>query len=122
MVDVAIDDEILQNHAAEGAYRFDVALAVPQIRFEEVGAVARPGLVPVGDFLPGTRADWMTLNHFVSFAVPGYALTVSSWDAFAMQVGNSTAAAFDLPATAVRVLATGNPSGGGRSNAPAGGK
>jgi alpha-mannosidase len=111
---VEIDDEILQNHAATSHYRFDVAMATPQIRFEEVGAIARPGLIAQGgDFLPGTRADYMTLNHFASFAEPTYAITLSSWDAMAMRVGNSTPTTFDLPTSTVSVLATGNPSGAG---------
>jgi alpha-mannosidase len=111
---VEIDDEILQNHTATSHYRFDAAMSAPQIRFEEVGAVARPGLQGQGgDFAAGTRADHMTLNHFVSLAEGGYAITLSSWDAMAMRVGASTPTAFDLPASEVSVLATGNPSNAG---------
>ena len=111
---VEIDDEILQNHAAASHYRFDVAMAAPQIRFEEVGAIARPGLqAQGGDFLAGTRSDYMTLNHFASFEDATYTVTLSSWDAMAMRVGNSTPTSFDLPTSEVSVLATGNPSSAG---------
>jgi alpha-mannosidase len=114
---VEIDDEILQNHASASHYRFDAAMTAPQIRFEEVGAVARPGLqAQGGDFLAGTRADYMTLNHFASFAEGGYAITLSSWDALAMRIGASTPTTFDLPASEVSVLATGNPANAGFTN------
>ncbi len=108
---VEIDDEILANYTAPSHYRFDVGMTAPQIRFEEVGAIARPGLAAQGgDFLAGTRADYMTLNHFASFTDATYTITLSSWDAMAMRVGNSTPTAFDLPTSTVSVLATGNPS------------
>ena len=109
---VEVEDEILQNTSAISVYRFPVNLTNPQIRFEEVGAVARPGLISQGgDFLPGTRSDYMTLNHFVNFAGASYNITLSNWDAFVMRVGNSTPASFDLPTAEISVLAVGNPSG-----------
>jgi Glycosyl hydrolases family 38 C-terminal beta sandwich domain len=108
---VEIDDEILASYASASHYRFDVGMAAPQIRFEEVGAIARPGLAAQGgDFLAGARADYMTLNHFASFTDASYSITLSSWDAMAMRVGNSTPSSFDLPTSTVSVLATGNPS------------
>jgi alpha-mannosidase len=110
---VIIEDEILQNYTVDSLYRFNVGLTDPQIRFEEVGAIARPGSTAQGgDFLPGTRADYMTLNHFVDLAdaLGGYHVTLSNWDAFAMRVGNSTPTSFDLPTSEVSVLALGNPS------------
>ncbi len=107
---VEIDDEILQNHASTSHYRFDVAMTAPQIRFEEVGAIARPGLqAQGGDFLAGARTDYMTLNHFASFEDASYAITLSSWDAMVMRIGDSTTTGFDLPTSEVSVLATGNP-------------
>ena len=111
---IAIEDEITANVATDSHYRFDVNLAAPQLHFEEVGAIARPGLVGEGgDFLVGTRADYMTLNHFVAFDGGGYTVTLSNRDAFAMRVGNSTPTAFDLGGSEVSVLALGNPSGAG---------
>ena len=71
----------------------------------------RPGLSSQGgDFLAGTRADFMTLNHFVALASPSYTITLSNWDGFAMKVGNSTPSSFDVPSATVSVLAQGNPS------------
>ncbi len=114
---VEIDDEILQNFSATSHYLFDVGMTAPQIRFEEVGAIARPGLAAQGgDFLAGARTDYMTLNHFASFTDASYSITLSSWDAMAMRVGNSTPTAFDLPTSAVSVLATGNPSNAAFTN------
>jgi alpha-mannosidase len=108
---VEIDDEILQNWASASHYRFDVGMTAPQIRFEEVGAIARPGLAAQGgDFLAGARSDYMTLNHFASFTDASYTITLSSWDAMAMRIGDSTPTSFDLPTSTVSVLATGNPS------------
>jgi alpha-mannosidase len=109
---VDISDEVLANFTSTGVYKFDVNLTSPQIRFEEVGAIARPGLKPAGDFLPGTRADWMTLNHFVSFTASSFTVTVSSRDASAMKVGASTPNAFDLTLPQVSVMAMGNVSQG----------
>ncbi len=107
---IEIDNEIFENRTTAGLYLFNLNLVNPDIRFEEIGAIARPGLeAQGGDFLPGTRADFMTLNHFASFATPSYAITLSNWDAFAMKIGNSTVRRFDLPASAVSVLAVGNP-------------
>ena len=107
---IEIDNEILQNQATERLYRFNLNLTNPDIRFEEIGAIARPGSqAQGGDFLPGTRADFMTLNHFASFTTSSYAITLSNWDAFAMKVGNSSATTFDLPTNAVSVLAVRSP-------------
>jgi len=106
---IEIEDEILGPRTDATSYRFQTSLDSPQIRFEEVGAIARPGLLSQGgDFLPGTRSDFMTLNHFVSFARPDYAITLSNWDAFAMKVGQSGIQGFDLPTSEVSVLALGN--------------
>jgi alpha-mannosidase len=108
---IAIEDEILQNVTVNSFYRYNVNLPAPQIRFEEVGAIARPGLAAQGgDFLAGGRNDAMTLNHFVNFAGASYNVTLSNWDAFVMRVGNSTITAFDLPTSEVSVLGVGNPS------------
>ena len=106
---IEIENEILENVVERHHYRYRVALSEPRIRFEEVGAIARPGLVSEGgDFLPGTRSDYMTLNHFVGFAGNGYGVVLSNRDAFAMRVGDSTAKEFDLPTSEVSVLALGN--------------
>jgi alpha-mannosidase len=109
---VEIEDEILENDTDNRSYRFSASFASPPaIHFEEVGAIAQPGLAAQGgDFLPGTRADFMTLNHFVDLSADGYAVTLSNADAFAMKIGNSDLTSFDLPSATVNVLALGNPS------------
>jgi alpha-mannosidase len=106
---VEIENEILQNYTSLAEYRYDVSLPSPQIRFEEVGAVMRPGFAPSGDFLAGARTDYVTLNHFASFASGSgtpYTLTLSNADAFLMKVGNSSVSSFNLPASQVSVLAS----------------
>ena len=108
---IEIEDEILANVTSTSHYGFAVNLVAPQIHFEEVGAVARPGLAGQGgDFLPGTRADYMTLNHFLDLAdeLGDYHVTLSSRDAFAVRIGGSTPTSFDLPTSNVSILALGN--------------
>jgi alpha-mannosidase len=103
---IDVENVITQSLSTTAAYTFHANLPGAQIRFEEVGAVARPGLVSEGgDFLPGTRASRMTLNHFVDFALPEYHLIVSNQDAYLMQVNDSTNASFDLVGDAVHILA-----------------
>jgi hypothetical protein len=57
-----------------------------------------------GDYLPGTRASRMTLNHFMAFGRPNYHLVLSNWDAYAMKVNDSTNSSFDLSGDTVHVV------------------
>lgn len=108
-----IDDRIVDYNVPTNGlshYRFDFNIANPDIRFEEVGAIARPGLMTEGgNFLPGSRTQYMTLNHFVSAVDGSYAVTLSNWDSFAMRIGNSSVDAFDLASADINVFAVGNP-------------
>jgi len=114
---IAIDNTIEQNVSGTTTYSFDVAVADADIRFEEIGAIARPGLTQEGgDFLQGTRASRMTLNHFVSFSDDDLSVTLSNQDAFAMQVNDSTDASFDLTGSEVHVIATDRPPGAGTTD------
>src|SRR5205823_4569019 len=45
---VEIENTILANYSVTSHYRFNVALTQPQIRFEEIGAIARPGFAAQG--------------------------------------------------------------------------
>jgi hypothetical protein len=116
-VDVA--NAITENETGFQTYSFHVGtdLSGAQIRFEEIGAIAKPGMVAdEGDFLQGTRASRMTLNHFVSFALADYHLVLSNWDAYAMQVNDSTNSTFDLTGDEVHVVVMEQGSGAGTSN------
>jgi alpha-mannosidase len=114
---IDIENSITQNETGFESYRFRVGLYGTQIRFEETGAVARPGMVwEDGDFLPGTRASRMTLNHFVDFEKGDYNIMVSNQDAFAMQVNNSTDGVFDLTGDAVRVIVMEQQAGAGAND------
>jgi alpha-mannosidase len=102
---IEIDNVITQNVTGLQTYSFHTNLPGAQIRFEEIGAIARPGLVTEGgDFLQGARANRMTLNHFVSFDLEDYHLVLSNRDAYAMQVNDSTNATFDLTGDEVHVV------------------
>jgi alpha-mannosidase len=109
-----IENVALGRPETELSYVFDFGMENPRIHFEELGAIARPGLVAEGgNFLPGTNAEFMTLNHFVNLEQRGYSVTLSNWDAFAMRVGNSTPTDFDLPSSRIAVLGVGNPRNSG---------
>jgi alpha-mannosidase len=102
---IELEDTITQNVSGFRTYSFHANLPGAEIRFEEVGAIARPGLVTQGgDYLPGTRASRMTLNHFAAFSRPNYHLVMSNWDAYAMKVNDSTDSSFDLSGDAVHVV------------------
>ena len=102
---IDIDNAITENETGFQTYSYHANLAGAQIRFEEIGAIARPGLVTEGgDFLPGTRASRMTLNHFVDFEHDGYHILLSNRDAFAMKVNNSSDSNFDLTGDEVHVI------------------
>ena len=107
---IDIDNEITENVGGLRTYSFHAGLAGSQIRFEEAGAIARPGLVQEGgDFLDGTRGSRMQLNHFVDFALPDYHLVVSNADAFSMIVNDSGDLFFDLTGDMVHVIAMESP-------------
>ena len=110
--------QITENETGFQTYSFHADLSGAQIRFEEIGAIARPGLVADGgDFLQGTRASRMTLNHFVDFeTVHGYHIVLSNCDAYAMQVNDSTNSTFDLTGDEVQVVVMEQGSGAGTSN------
>jgi len=102
---IDIENAITQNVSGFRTYSFHANLPGAQVRFEEVGAIARPGLVTEGgDYLPGTRASRMTLNHFVAFGRPDYHLVLSSWDAYAMKLNDSTDSSFDLTGDTVHAV------------------
>jgi alpha-mannosidase len=114
---VDIGNAITENETGYESYDFHVNLPGAQIRFEEVGAIARPGSVTDGgDFLPGTRASRMTLNHFVDFELGDYHLVLSNRDAFAMQVNDSTNASFDLTGDEIEVVVMEKALGAGSAN------
>lgn len=111
---IEIENAITETETGDRMLVFDTNLAGSQIRFEEVGAIARPGSISQGgDFLQGTRANRMTLNHFVDFALPGYHMVLSNWDAYAMQVNDSTYDSFSLGGSRVNVVVMEQQSGAG---------
>ena len=88
-------------------------------RFEELGAVAKPGLTGNGgNFLYGTRADYMQPNSFVggTRGAGGYTYYMSNLESQAVKFGSSTASAFSLPTKTIQLVTTGDPAGGGITN------
>ncbi len=102
---IDVENRITENVSGFRTYSFHTDLADSEIYFEEIGAIARPGLVTEGgDFLPGTRASRMTLNHFVAFSRSDHHLVISNQDAYAMKVNDSTNDTFDLTGDEVHVV------------------
>jgi alpha-mannosidase len=102
---IEVENEIRENQSGTQSYSFHANLSDAQLHFEEIGAIARPGLkAEGGDFLQGTRANRMTFNHFANFGLSDYNLVLSNWDAYAMQVNDSTNEAFDLKGDTVHVI------------------
>lgn len=108
-----IDDRIVNFTVPVAAlyhYRFAFSASNPDIRFEDLGAIAKAGLTTEGgNFLAGSRTQYTALNHFVSVIDGAYATTLSNEDSFAMRIGNSGVASFDLPSADINVFAVGNP-------------
>jgi hypothetical protein len=114
---IDISNTITENENGLQTYSFHSNLSDAEIRFEEIGAIARPGMVAEGgDFLPGTRASRMTLNHFSTFSLADYHMVLSNWDAYAMQVNNSTNSTFDLTGDEVHVVVMEQAQGAGTSD------
>ena len=114
---IDIDNEITEHQTGYHSYTYHAGLAGAQIRFEEIGAIARPGLVADGgDFLPGTRASRMTLNHFVDFSVGDYNLVLSNRDAFAMRINDSSNSSFDLTGDEIEAVVMEQATGAGSSD------
>jgi alpha-mannosidase len=114
---IEIESAILENETGDRTLTFHSNLSGSQIRFEEIGAIARPGSKNQGgDFLKGTRASRMTLNHFVDFAKSDYHMVLSNWDAFAMQVNDSTNEAFDPTGDTVHIVVMEWQSGAGTAD------
>jgi len=107
---VEIDDRILENTSSPQYVRFGFEVEGAQLRFEEVGAIARPGMVAEGgDFQPGARVDLVTLNHFVDASNDDHGVTLSSADGWAMRFADSTPTDFDLSDPAVSIAWIDNP-------------
>ena len=109
---IEIDNDITSSSTALRTYRFAANLSSPAdpLRGSRRDRAARAGR-QTGDFLPGTRADYMTLNHFVDSRrgehVPRYALELGRLRDAGRQQHDDRAST--LPTSTVRVLATGNP-------------
>jgi alpha-mannosidase len=112
---VAIRNEVTQNFGGTQRWRFSLNLTSPDVRHEEVGAIARARLTTNGgSYAPrNARYDFLTLNHFADMSGAGsVGMTLSNADAYFMQVGNSGVTTLDTttPQLSVVIGASARPS------------
>lgn len=95
---IEIQNEVNQNFSGTQRWRFSFNLTNPDVRHEEVGAIARARLTTDGgSYSPrNARYDYLTLNHFAAINGAGsVGVTLSNADAYFMQVGASGVTTLD---------------------------
>ncbi|MGH7346879.1 MAG: Calx-beta domain-containing protein, partial [Candidatus Rokuibacteriota bacterium] len=104
---VDIRNEVTQNFSGTQRWRFSLNLTNPDVRHEEVGAIARARLTTDGGhYAPrNARYDYLTLNHFADMSGAGsVGMTLSNADAYFMQVGASGVATLDTTTPQLSVV------------------
>jgi hypothetical protein len=112
---IDLRNEITQNFGSTYLWGFGFALASPQTRFEEVGAIARARLTTAGgDYAPRqARYDWLTLNHFADMSgADGPGLTLANADCYYFRLGSSSETNLDTLTPAIWPLVGGLVDGG----------
>ncbi len=112
---IDVRDEITQNFEATTYWGFGLNLAPHLTRHEEVGAILRAKLTTSGgDYSPrNARYDWLTLNRFADMSGPaGVGVTLSNWDCYYFQLGNSSTTTLDTLTPQIKVLAGGRVANG----------
>lgn len=107
---IEIDNRIDQAFGTTESWAFTFNLSSPDVRHEEVGAIARAKLLgDGGDYSPrNARYDWLTLNHFASMTgSDGASAVLSNADAYFMNLGDSTVGTLDTSKPRMAVLAGG---------------
>ena len=95
---VEIQNEVTQNFGGTQLWRFSLNVTSPDVRHEEVGAIARARLTTNGgSYSPrNARYDYLTLNHFADMTGAGsVGMTLSNVDAYFMKVGGSSVTNLD---------------------------
>lgn len=111
---IDIRNDITQNFGSTLTWGFGLNLAAPDVRHEEVGALARAKLISAGgDYATRqARYDWLTLNHFADVTgTGGVGITLSNADCYYMKLGSSTHGSLDVSTPLVSVLAGGQVDG-----------
>lgn len=104
---VEIRNEVTQNFGGTQRWRFSLNLTSPDVRHEEVGAIARARLTTNGgSYAPrNARYDFLTLNHFADMSGAGsVGMTLSNADAYFMQVGSSGVTTLDTTTPQLSVV------------------
>jgi alpha-mannosidase len=104
---VAIQNEVTQNFGGTQLWRFSVNVSSPDVRHEEVGAIARARITTDGgNYSPvNARYDYLTLNHFADMSGTGsVGITVSNQDAYFMKLGASTPSSLDTATPQLSVV------------------
>jgi alpha-mannosidase len=104
---IEIKNEVTQNFGDVRSWRFSLNLTSPDVRHEEVGAIARARLTTAGgSYAPrNARYDYLTLNHFADMTGAGpVGVTLSNADAYFMQVGSSGVSTLDTTTPQLSVL------------------
>ena len=113
---VDLANAITQNFSATTTYGFGFALSAPQVRHEEVGAIARARLTTNGGHYATRQAryDWLTLNHFADMTGSDDAgVTLSNADCYYFRLGNSTVSTLDASTPQISPLVGGQVDGAG---------
>ncbi|MEW6741209.1 MAG: glycosyl hydrolase-related protein [Planctomycetota bacterium] len=113
---IEISNEITQNFGSVFTYGFGFDLAPPQVRHEEVGAIATARYVTDGGHYAtqSARYDWLTLAHFADMtSSTEKGVTLSNADCYYFQLGQSTADALDTNTPQISPLIGGQVDGPG---------
>ena len=107
---IDIEDRIGARFNTTKAYAFNFNVPTPVIRHEELGAVLRAAVQPVGDYTArpqNANFEWLTLNHFIAVTagVGGPGVVLSNADAYFMKLNSSTQTFLDARKAKIAVLA-----------------
>lgn len=116
---IEIRNEIQQNFVDTYTWGFGFNLDNPDVNHEEVGAIARARLQPVGHYATqNARYDWLTFNHFADMNDGSVGVTLSNADCYFMGLGNSRVDSLDVTTPQIQALVGGRVGGGGGAGLP----
>jgi alpha-mannosidase len=113
---VDISNQISQNFGDVKTWSYSLNINSPDVWHEEVGAVIRAKLLANGGhYAPrNARYDWLTMNHFADMsdgAANNFGVTISNWDDYFMNLGNSNVQTLDTSTPQINILAGGQTDG-----------
>lgn len=111
---IDVKNRIHQNFSATMTQAFSFNLNSPDVRHEEVGAIARARFHTQGGnyATKSARYDWLTLNHFAQMSgSDGAGVNLSNLEPSFFRLGNSTVDILDTATPQIRVLIGGQVDG-----------